>query len=284
VLSYRRGHATIRPVRSRTQGLTRRSSPRIRVLVLAGVVWCCASLLAGCGLSGETVLFAEDETPVATPIRVEAAPSLPTAPLRLDGPVDPSGFFVPTAWPSACELLDDAGLRAVLPQTTGIARTPEALQFEVLTPGSGWSPTITVGDGICDYRLELPGTALDNSYAQHRLRVLVDTAGTAEIVEHNTVPKKINESPLMIDGVPCFSRTPSPEIRCQTAAVSFSVTGYFGQKGNSDAEASIRYVRDGRTEVFRSGGGAAEVKRRARFEVDVVLPELVRVALHNLGG
>jgi hypothetical protein len=60
----------------------------------------------------------------ATPRPTTAAPLTATAALVLDGPIGSTGLFEPTAWLRACAVLDDAGLRTVLPQTGRIARDP----------------------------------------------------------------------------------------------------------------------------------------------------------------
>lgn len=67
--------------------------------------------------------------------------------------------------------------------------------------------------------------------------------------------------------------------------VEFSVRrGSIGIPNPIDREAVIRYVHDGRTEVFRRDGGVPEVERRNRYETEVVLPEFARVILRNLGS
>jgi hypothetical protein len=91
----------------------------------------------------------------AAPVQLERAASTATAPVSLDGPIGPTGLFEPTAWPRACAVLDDTGLRTVLPGAGRIAREPRPGEMTVYGVGRtsaqpvrdrGRAPRVRPGD------------------------------------------------------------------------------------------------------------------------------------------
>jgi hypothetical protein len=105
------------------------------------------------------------------------------------------------------------------------------------------------------------------------------------MVARNRPDPSGDERPTVLDGTSCLSRGSAQELTCTTPRVEFSVRrGSIGIPNPIDQEAVIRYVHDGRTEVFRRDGGIPEVERRNRYETEVVLPEFARVILRNLGS
>ena len=221
----------------------------------------------------------------ATPVQLERAPRTATAPVALDGPIGSTGLFEPAAWPRACAVLDDAGLRAVLPQTGRIAREPRPGEMTVL--GVGRASTVQVPEASCDIGVELPDKDFDpaGGYNEYGLSVEIKIAGTPEMVAQNRRDPSVDERPTVLDGTACLSRNFAQELTCTTPRVVFSVRrSSIGIPNPIDREAVIRYVHDGRTEVFRRDGGVPEVERRNEYETGVVLPEFARVILRNLGS
>ncbi|TWF75272.1 hypothetical protein FHX44_111156 [Pseudonocardia hierapolitana] len=221
----------------------------------------------------------------AAPVQLERAAPTATAPVALDGPIGPTGLFEPAAWPRACAVLDDTGLRTVLPGTGRIARKPRAGEMTVF--GVGRASTVQVPEASCDIGVELPDKDFDpaGGYNEYALTVEIRIAGTPEMVAQNRRDPSGDERPTVLDGTSCLSRSSAQELTCTTSRVEFSVRrGSIGIPNPIDREAVIRYVHDGRTEVFRRDGGVPEVERRNRYETEVVLPEFARVILRNLGS
>jgi hypothetical protein len=205
--------------------------------------------------------------------------------VALDGPIGPTGLFEPAAWPRACEVLDDAGLRTVLPQAGRIARTPGPGEITVF--GVGRASTVHVPEMSCDIGVELPDKDFDpaGGYNEYALTVQIRIAGTPEMVAQNRRDPSGDERPTVLDGTSCLSRSSAQELTCTTSRVEFSVSRRsIGIPNPIDQEAVLRYAHDGRTEVFRRDGGVPEVERRNRYETEVVLPEFARVILRNLGS
>lgn len=270
-------------------GASRAGTPLWRLAVPAVLV----VLVAGCAVVGPPVprdaaprdAASPDAAPrTAEPVQLADAPTTPTAPVALDGPVGATGLFEPASWPRACALLDDAGLRAVLPQTGRIARTPSPGEVTVI--GVGVADTVQIPEASCDIGVELPDKDFspDGGYSEYSLRVDITFAGLPEMVELNQAEIYGAETETVLDGVRCLSSVATQQLTCTTPKVEFRVgRGSIGIPNPIDEEAVIRYVHDGRTEVFRRDGGVPEVERRDRYETEVVLPEIARVVLRNLG-
>ncbi|MHA6622569.1 hypothetical protein [Pseudonocardia sp. DLS-67] len=221
----------------------------------------------------------------ATPVQLGHAPGTATAPVALDGPIGSAGLFEPTAWPRACAILDDAGLRTVLPQTGRTAR--ESSSGEITVFGVGRATTVQIPEASCEIGVELPDKDFDpaGGYNEYGLGVEISIAGTPEMVAQNRRDPSGDERPTDLDGIPCLSRSSAQELTCMTPRVVFSVRrSSIGIPNPIDREAVIRYVHDGQTEIFRRDGGVPEVERRDRYETEVVLPEFARVILRNLGS
>jgi hypothetical protein len=221
----------------------------------------------------------------AAPVQLERAPGTATAPVALAGPIGSTGLFESTAWPRACAVLDDAGLRTVLPQAGRIAREPQSSQVTVF--GVGRASTVQIPEASCAIGVELPDKDFDpaGGYNEYALTVAISIAGTPEMVAQNRGDPSDDERPTVLDGTPCLSRSSAQELTCTTSRVEFSVNrSSIGIPNPIDREAVIRYVHDGRTEVFRRDGGVPEIERRNQYETEVVLPEFARVILHNLGS
>jgi hypothetical protein len=110
------------------------------------------------------------------PVQLERAPRTATAPVALDGPIGPTGLFEPTAWPRACAVLDDAGLRTVLPQTGRIVREPRSGEITVF--GVGRASTVQVPEASRDIGVELPDKDFDlaGGYNEYALTVEISIA------------------------------------------------------------------------------------------------------------
>lgn len=254
------------------------------LLVLASVA---AIAAAGCApaLPPITPGAATDRPTTAAPVQLERAPSTATAPVALDGPIGPTGLFEPTAWPRACAVLDDAGLRTVLPQIGRTAREPRPGEISVF--GVGRATTVQIPEASCDIGVELPDKDFDpaGGYNEYALGVEISIAGTPEMLAQNRRDPSGDERPTDLDGTPCLTRSSAQELTCMTPRVVFSVRrSSIGIPNPIDREAVIRYVHDGQTEIFRRDGGVPEVERRDRYETEVVLPEFARVILRNLGS
>jgi hypothetical protein len=254
------------------------------LLVIAGVA---AIAAAGCAPAFPPLApgGATSGPTAAAPVQLASAPGTATAPVALDGPIGSTGLFEPAAWPRACAVLDDAGLRTVLPQTGRIARQPRS--GEVTVFGVGRASTVQVPEASCDIGVELPDKDFDpaGGYNEYALTVGISIAGTPEMVTQNRRDPSGDEQPTVLDGTPCRSRSSAQELTCTTPRVVFSVgRSSIGIPNPIDGEAVIRYVHDGQTEVFRRDGGVPEVERRNRYETEVVLPEFARVILRNLGS
>ena len=125
--------------------------------------------------------------------------------LDLDHPLTGgSGYFPPERWPSACELLDDATLRAVFPQASGVVRTPSAgdVPLPAALPAAGGdaaggdaaggdpgrqapvaATSIAVPERTCEVRFSLPGAPGDPPSTGAALQVEVVAAGDPRSVE-----------------------------------------------------------------------------------------------------
>jgi hypothetical protein len=222
---------------------------------------------------------------VATAVQLERAPSTATAPVPLDGPTGPTGLYEPAAWPRACALLDDAGIRAVLPQAGRTAREPQPSEMTVF--GVGRASTVAIPEATCTIGVELPDKDFNalGGYNEYSLSVDVHVAGKPEMVTKNRHKASDDERPIAINGTTCLSRVSAQQLTCTTPRAEFSVSRRsIGIPNPIDREAVLRYVHDGKTEVFRRDGGIPEVQRRDQYETEVVLPEFAKVILRNLGA
>ena len=113
--------------------------------------------------------------------------------LELDpAPDGPGGFSAPDRWPPACELVDDATLRAVFPQAADVVRTPSkgdvpvsgaAASGDAGRQAPGTAASVTVPERTCEVRFALPGAPADPPSAGTVVRVEVGAAGEARAVE-----------------------------------------------------------------------------------------------------
>lgn len=222
---------------------------------------------------------------VAAAVQLDHAPSTATARVALDGPVGSTGLFEPAAWPRACALLDDGGIRAVLPQTGRTVREPQSGEMTVF--GVGRATDVQIPEASCKIGIELPDKDFSalGGFNEYSISVDIHVAGKPAMVTKNLRKADSSNLPTVIDGINCLKRVSAQQLTCATPQVEFSVSrGSFGIPNPIDQEAVIRYVHDGRTEVFRRDGGVPEVERRNQYETDVVLPEFARVILRNLGA
>lgn len=254
-------------------------SPVLVVLAVLATAGCAPGIGAlgpGGGAARQTV---------AAPVQLDRAPSTATARVALDGPVGPTGLFEPAAWPRACAVLDDAGIRAVLPQTGRTVREPQSGEMTVL--GVGRASTVQIPEASCVIGVELPDKDFNalGGYNEFSLSVDIHVAGKPAMVTQNRRDPSADNVPTVIDGTSCLKRVSAQELTCATPQAEFSVSRRsIGIPNPIDQEAVIRYVNDGRTEVFRRDGGVPEVERRNQYETEVVLPEFARVILRNLGA
>lgn len=150
-------------------------------------------------------------------------------------------------WPSACDLVTDETLQALLPQTTAITRETEAVTYEfqgrdlVEIPGG-----ITVDDAICHLDLAIPVGMLESGQPAS-LRVEVQMAGSPEMVDLNADPNITSE--LELEGGTCGRSTFGISCVNATGQISVLVTFELPHHGPSLKDPS-RYVHDGEEVSF----------------------------------
>lgn len=248
---------------------SRPSSGRRLPAVLVAVS---AVLLAACG---------EDKP--REPMVMEPAPAAPGPPIDLDLPLDPSGAFAFDQWPKACDLLTDAAIKAVLPQTTEVKREPEDQEINIISAGSGAPPRAVTAEGAkCSYKLDLPDVG---SVAElgGSLLVSVDHAGTPEAVEQN-FSADVND-PIEVPDGQCYVRDRSSGVSCRKGPLAFSISStFFSQEVKDDGTSIDRYRVNGKTTTFTAPVGTSDAAvqengRKEEFRRDALDVELAKTVL-----
>lgn len=198
--------------------------------------------------------------------------------IDLEVPLDEWDTF--EEWPSACDLVTDETLQALLPQTTSIARAPESVSYEFqgtdLIPISGG---ITVPEALCDVTLDVPVGMLENNVVTLNLEVLM--AGSPEMVELNTDPNIESGTPLDLAGGTCTDTTAGISCVNESGQVAFRVTFTLPHHGPSLKDPS-RYVHDGE-EVSFTTNAEDDAGRYAYINENLAFP-IVESILARLEG
>jgi hypothetical protein len=139
-----------------------------------------AVVLANSGPSGPPdlppMVIQESSEPPPTPLPALVVPF-----------EDDSGFVPPDAWPSACDLLTDAEIQAVLPQVDVIRRRGEDREFDVFSTFERF----TVVDASCRYELDIPdaGVGFETAGLPPTIRVELGVVGLPDVVDQNDHPR-----------------------------------------------------------------------------------------------
>jgi hypothetical protein len=189
---------------------------------------------------------------------------------RLD-PVGSSGLLAPSQWPSACELLTDDEITAVLPQATVTEREADDQEFrDVETLG-----TFTVREGACSYLLDIPEAGLGPEDTM--IRVSLDAVGSPDVVARN-VTALPEDTRIDVSGGQCFGSTST--VHCHKGPLAFTLHGILGtQQHGSDAWTN-RYEVGGKTKTFTGSWGTNEGQaEEGEFLRDSLCTELAAIIL-----
>jgi len=197
------------------------------IIVAVGVV------LTGCSSSAET-----------EPVTIGELPGDVGPAIELSDDLDEYGSL--QAWPSACDLVTDETLTALLPQIEQITRTPEAVSYEVQgidliqVPGG-----IHAEEARCEIAYTIPIGMLASNPGVLHIEVLA--AGSPEFVELNLDPASTTE--LDVEGGTCGFAADG--IRCldQSGRLHFRMSFSLPHHGPSLKDPS-RYVHQGETVSF----------------------------------
>lgn len=123
----------------------------------------------------------------ALPIEVVSQPDHEGEPISLDLPVHSSGAFEFDQWPSACDLVDQETIQAVLPGATEVAQEAEPMELTLLGIGTDPEDTHTVPEARCSMSagFDADGLRLEDGNVVMNVIVEVHQAGDAEFVERN---------------------------------------------------------------------------------------------------
>ncbi|MBA3281549.1 MAG: hypothetical protein H0U29_04910 [Acidimicrobiia bacterium] len=231
-----------------------------------------ANVLAACG--------GGDDKP-AEPLKLGRAPAEPGKSIDLDIPLDASGFFAFNQWPQACEILTDADIEAVLPQTEEVKRTPDDQDIKII----GDVPqTVTAVGATCTYKLDLPDAGLrpDDPAIPPSIRLTVESAGSPEVVEQN-FSGDVND-PTKVPGGECYVRDKSAGVNCFKGQLAFQITSRFPHQDLDNVAWTDRYVVGGKTTTFTDDGtdkdaGFEEFTKAEEFRRDALDVELAEIVL-----
>jgi hypothetical protein len=218
----------------------------------------------------------------AEPVRI-TDPTGPATPLAVATPTGDQGLLPGDRWPSACDLVDDAALRAVLPQATDVRREPRSGSVRVTSTEPGvlgrrlGERTETVQGLSCSTRFSLPGAALDPdrpNVTGAELRTSVVAAGSPDAVE-NATPFGTGPAPEDRVGGRCEAQAGSRD--CLKGNLRFTVA--FTVPTADDIDDPITLAAPDGTRTFERFDGRAKLEF-ARTEVD---PRLADAVLARLG-
>lgn len=211
------------------------------------------------------------------PILVGSAPATPTGKINLAIPLDPSGFFVFSKWPNACDLLTDQDVRAVFPQATGILRKATDTKLTVfgnLRSTRYTAPRdVTVPNASCRLAFSLPGVEYDEEFpgsSGYQLTVEVTGAGTEEVVRDNHSSRNTRAS---LGGADCDISLGT--FSCLKGQLEFRLSSGQIHQGRLDGKLMLRYQVG--TEVTSFEVGRDSHQARTKFEDDHIRSELVKV-------
>lgn len=185
------------------------------------------------------------------------------------------------SWPSACDLVTDETLQALLPQTEQVTRTPESVSYEFQAPDLTAVPGgITVPEALCDVALDIPiGMLEDGGTATVHLEVLM--AGSPEMVELNADPNIADGTELELEGGTCAETVFGISCVNATGQIAFRVSFELPHHGPSLKDPS-RYVHDGEEVSFTTNAEDDEA-RQAYIEDNLTYP-MVESILARLSG
>lgn len=180
------------------------------VLLLVGAAACSAPNGGGEGGSAPPL------------IEVVSQPEHTGEPISLDIPLHSSGAFEFEQWPSACDLTDEATLRAVLPGAGEFAQQPEPGQMKILNIGGGSEGPFTIPEARCTTSVgfDVDGLRLSDGNVVMNLMAEVHQAGDPEYVEDNRNFSGGKE--VQIGDTTCVSAGPL-SYKCATENVVFSI-------------------------------------------------------------
>ncbi|MDN5725906.1 MAG: hypothetical protein L0G99_08265 [Propionibacteriales bacterium] len=165
--------------------------------------------------------------------------------ISLDRDLDPYGAF--TKWPSACELVTDDTLTALLPQIQKIESTPEAAEYEVVQPDLTKVPggTISVPEARCTKKFTIGIGFLEQNPGT--LDITVVAAGSKEFVTNNV--DRAQTTKFKVKGGTCGDAADG--IRCVDASgrLHFRLTLQLPHHGKSLKDPS-RYDDGGEVRSF----------------------------------
>lgn len=236
------------------------------------------ALLAAILVAGATACGGDGEDAVAETVEIGSAPTEPGPPLEVASlPLDDTGATAFDRWPSACDLVTDEVVDAVLPQTEEIARTPTDRPVRIVGIGTESSEeTIVAAD--CTVRIGLPieGMGLDDDTGGVRLLVSVLASG-----EHDFVAGQAGDpigEPIELARVPCFDDD-ARTITCVSERFAFSANLDMRGHGQYVGAPVDPYEVDGEARSFGPDDGGAE---QSAFLAEVVLRPLVASVLARL--
>ncbi len=215
----------------------------------------------------------------AKPLMLKRAPAEVGTTIDLDIPLDSSGFFEFDRWPRACDLLTDADIKAVVPQTVNVERTSEDQDIDII----GDIPrSVTAADAKCSFELDIPGAGMSLDDQSPTLRLWIDSAGTPEVVEQNFTGD-VND-PFVVPEGECYVTDGSSGVDCRKGQLSFTVTSSFPHQDLGDDGWTDRYVVDGKTTTFSAGTGLSDANTKEfttaeAFRRDALDVELAKIVL-----
>lgn len=219
----------------------------------------------------------------AAPLTLQRAPAAAGTTIDLNVPLDGSGFFEFDEWPQACEILTDAAIQAVLPQTAKVERESEDQEINII--GAGDLPRrVTAVGAKCTYGLDLSaaGMGLDDQ-SPPELLVTVDHAGSPETVEQN-FSGDVDDRIAVPDGE-CYVIATKAGVSCRKGQLAFTISSNFPHQGLDEDFIWIdHYTVDGTTTTFTNkdlddDADVDEFTRAEVFRRDALEVELAKLVL-----
>lgn len=225
-----------------------------------------------------TVLLSSCAKELTPPVTVGDLPADVGPAISLDRELDRYGSF--ETWPSACELVTDGTLQALLPQATDIARLPESRDYEMTAPDMTKIPGagLHVPEARCAVSFRVPVGMLASNPVRLHIDILV--AGSKDFVKLNR--DHTPTTPLDLAGGGTCG-VAADAIRCLDASgrIFFVVNFTLPHHGPSLKDPS-RYDHAGDVVTFTTGKDD-DVARNAYVNEHLTYP-IVASILSRLGG
>lgn len=245
-------------------GMARRSA-----LPVLGCTTLSAALLGACN-------YTYEGEPPEAPLVIDPAPAEVGEPLDLDVPAGPSGLFASSRWPSACELLTDDEITAVLPQATVTEREADGQEYRDVDT----LQTFTVAEGSCSYRLDIPEADLEP--VDTMISVTLDAAGSPDVVERN-VTAAPEDTTIDVPTGECRGREGRATVVCHEGPLAFTLSAIVGRQQRGSDTWTDRYEVAGETVTFtgRFGGDRLDEAgvEENEFLRDTLSAELAKIIL-----